>query len=157
MQSCTSRVHVQHSCLWGKTPALHRTHTEAGLLICFHTTSRMWSISTTCFPDTQAARHRQEAKDQFDPECPDRISSCGRKCPRLVEKKMGQKKNRLNRCNETDYTFSYPHHELDSSTHDSHYWHKGRKVIAVDAPRDGCLPASVPGNSGYISHREGRP
>ena len=46
--------------------------------------------------------HRQNAEDRFDPERPGGIVPCGRKCPRLIEEKVGQKKNGLNNCNETD-------------------------------------------------------
>src|SRR6266568_4946651 len=46
--------------------------------------------------------HRQKAEDQFDPEHARCVVSCGRKRPRLIEEKMGQKKHGLNNCNETD-------------------------------------------------------
>src|SRR2546425_6555003 len=46
--------------------------------------------------------HRQKADNQFDPQRPMKSASCGRKCPGLKEEKMGQKKNGLNNCNETD-------------------------------------------------------
>ena len=46
--------------------------------------------------------HRQKAENQLDPQRPGGIASCGRKCPRLIEEKMRQKKNGLKNYDETD-------------------------------------------------------
>src|SRR6266446_6702816 len=46
--------------------------------------------------------HRQNAKGKLDPERPRGFAPCGRKCPRLIEEKMRQKKNGLENYDETD-------------------------------------------------------
>jgi hypothetical protein len=53
--------------------------------------------------------HRQNAENQLDPQRPRDIASCGRKCPRLIDKKMRQKKHGLQNYDETDQAFLYPH------------------------------------------------
>src|SRR5271169_1562664 len=46
--------------------------------------------------------HRQRPEDEFDPERAVGFAPCGRKGPGLIEEIMGQQKNRLNSCDDTD-------------------------------------------------------
>src|ERR1700722_2554712 len=66
--------------------------------------------------------HRQKAENQLDPQRAGEIASCGRKCPRLIDKKMRQKKHRLQNCDETDQALLCPHDALDSSIGYSDCW-----------------------------------
>src|SRR5712691_812939 len=77
----------------------HQTHPNRSSLV-------KRAQSSVCIPKCEERSgnkaHRQEAKYQFDPECPGGIVPYGRKCPRLIEEKMRQTKNGLNHCNKTD-------------------------------------------------------
>ena len=50
------------------------------------------------------------------------IASYGRKCPRLIDKKMREKKHGLQNHDETDQALLYPHDALDSSICHSDCW-----------------------------------
>jgi hypothetical protein len=66
--------------------------------------------------------HRQKAENQLDPQRPGDIASCGRKCPRLIDHKMRQKKHGLQNYDETDQAPLYPHNALDSPICHSDCW-----------------------------------
>src|ERR1700691_654436 len=75
--------------------------------------------------------YRQKAENQLDPQRPVVIASCGRN-PRLIDKKMRQKKHGLQNYDEADQALLYPHDGLDSSICHSDCWHRvpeiGRKI-----------------------------
>jgi len=66
--------------------------------------------------------YRQKAENQLDRQRPGDIASCGRKCPRLIDKTMRQKKHGLQNYDETDQALLYPHDALDSPICHSDCW-----------------------------------
>src|SRR5229473_7270565 len=87
---------------------------------------------------------RQKPEDQFDPERAGGFAPCGRKGPRLIEQIMGQKKNGLNNCDETDYLSAYTHGALDSATHDSDCCHNLSEIADLSAQMQFTLNRLVP-------------